>query len=253
MARIIKFGSTELPPGFAPAGESIGIDLQPMKLPREHGARVLTAYQTEIVVPIRGRFIKGPIPILFGQNDMRGAIRSLHSLIRSGPQNLYFYDDSYLRNCQGQFSCSNEPHLFEKIVDVEIQFTSGDPFWYDGNETLDDWSSPAGTRVVTTGGNASAQPQYRFTTGSASINWTLTNNTTGKSLQIAGTSLTAGQVIVVDTLEKTVKIGTTDFMSLLIAGSEFFPLANGANTLQITTTLGTLSLLRTVYRNRWSG
>lgn len=252
--RIIRFGSTELPPGFAPAGETVSRDVQPMKLPRTDGARVIQGYAGEKIINIRGRLINGPIPILNGQSDMRAAMDSIKALCDDGPASLYFYDDRYLRNVQARaVSFSHEPHLFEKVVDVDIEFVTGDPFTYHGNETVDTWNSPSGTRTVTVSlGNTTVQPNFKFTTNSASINWTLANNTTGRSLQIAGSGLTAGQVIEVDTLARTVKIGTTDYMTLFIAGSEFFPLQFGANSLQITTTLGTLTTLQTVYRARWA-
>lgn len=254
MARQIQFGSTVLPTGFAPSTDSISRDIQPVKLPRADGARAITGYAGEKIVNVRGRLISGPISILFGQTNMRAAVDAVKALLDDGPANLYFYDDRYLRNVQARsVSISHEPHAFERVVDVDIEFVAADPFTYHGNETLDTWSSPSGTRVISVSlGNTYVQPVYKFTTNSTSINWTLANNTTGKSMQLAGSGLTAGQIIEVDTLNKTVKIGTTDNRALFVAGSEFFPLAFGSNTLQITTTLGTLTTLATLYSARWA-
>lgn len=182
---------------------------------------------------------------------MRDMLDNLKSNL-VGSANLYLYDDRYWRNCQAtQPSISFEPSQFERIVDVEINFETGDPFQYSGNETLDTWAVPTTntTRVITTTGNVYSAPTYKLTTGSASINWTITNQTTGKSFTIAGTSLTAGQIIEVDTLNKTVVISGTDRMDLF--DGQFPELAAGANTLHNLQTLGVISSLGTLYRNRW--
>lgn len=248
--RVIQFGSYVLPVGFAPAMDAFARDIQGAKMPRTDGARVITGYAGEKVIPIRGRLIKGPIPTITDAM-MRTALDTLKSNL-TGSANLYFYDDRYYRNCQArEFSASSESYLFEKVVDVEINFITGDPFQYSGNETLDTWAAPTTntTRVITPTGNVYSAPIYKLTTGSASINWTITNQTTGKAFTIAGTSLTAGQIIEVDTLNKTVVIGATDRMDLF--DGQFPELGAGANTLHNLQTLGVISSLGTLFRNRW--
>lgn len=249
--RQVRFGSVDLPLGFAPLDDSIARDIQPAKLPRTDGARVIRGYTGEKVILVGGMLIKGPISNLGAYSDLRTAVDALKALLATGPQNLYFFDDRYYRDVQARsVGESFVEKRFDKIANIDIEFVTGDPFKYYHSETLDVWAAPNGSRTITTLGNAYVVPLYKFTSGSASISWTFTNNTTGKSFTLIGT-VTAGQVIEVDVRAKTVVIGATDKMDLF--EGQFPELASGANSLMISLTTGTITRLDTHYQNRWWG
>lgn len=254
MARQVRFGTVDLPSTFAPAEDSLAFTLEPAKHLRQDGARIIQEYAGEKVIPIRGTLIKGPISNLGAYNDLRSAVDALRAQLATGPQPLYFWDDRYYRQVRRRgLSVSYVEKRYENIANIEIEFVTGDPYQYYHSSTNNVWAAPASntTQVITTGGNASASPIYKLTTGSASINWTITNQTTGIAFTILGTGLTPGDIIVVDTLAKTVVIGSTDEMDLF--DGEFPLLSNGANTLHNLQTLGTLTRLETIWQNRWHG
>lgn len=251
MARQVRFGSVDLPLGFAPLDDSLARDIQPAKLPRTDGSRVIQGYAGEKVILVGGMLIKGPISNLGAYSDLRSAVDALKAQLAGGPANLYFFDDRYYRDVQARsVGESFVEKRFESIANIDIEFVTGDPFQYYHSETLDVWNAPSGTRTITTLGNAYTPPLFKFTSGSATINWTLANNTNGESFTLAGV-VTAGQIIEVDTRAKTVVIGATDKMDLF--DGQFFNLESGANQLQVTLTTGTISRLNSHWRDRWWG
>lgn len=249
--RQVRFGSVDLPLGFAPLDDSLGRDIQPAKLPRTDGARVIQGYAGEKVIMVGGMLIHGPISNLGAHTNLRAAVDALKAQLADGLQNLYLYDDRYYRDVQARsVGVSFVERRYDKIANIDIEFLSGDPFLYYHSESSDIWNTPNGTRVVTTLGNAYSVPLYKFTSASATINWSFTNDTTGKSFTLAGV-ITAGQVIEVDVREKTVVIGATDKMDLF--EGQFPELESGANSLTVALTTGTITRLETRWRDRWWG
>lgn len=250
MALQIRFGSVNLPSTFAPEADPLVRDIQPAKLPRTDGARVIQGYAAEKVIPVRGSLIKGPISNISPYSDLRSAVDALRAQL-SGVENLYFFDDRYYRDVQARtVDPVYENKRIENIVHVDIEFVTGDPFKYYHSETSDIWMAPSGSKVITTLGNVYSVPLYKFTSGSSTINWSFTNNTTGKSFTLSGV-ISPGDIIEVDVREKTVVIGAADNMALF--EGQFPELASGANSLTIALTVGTISKLETLWRDRWYG
>lgn len=250
MALQIRFGSVNLPSTFAPLDDSLSRDIQPAKLPRTDGSRVIQGYAAEKIIPIAGSLIKGPISNISPYSDLRSAIDALRAQL-SGVENLYFFDDRYYRDVQARsVGVSFVEKRIESIANIDIEFVTGDPFKYYHSETSDIWMAPSGSKVITTLGNAYSLPIYKFTSGSATINWSFTNNTTGKSFTLSGV-ISPGDIIEVDVREKTVVIGAADNMALF--EGQFPELASGANSLTIALTVGTISKLETLWRDRWYG
>src|SRR5688572_7042625 len=140
--RLMRFGSVNLPPTFAPDADPLARDITPSSNPRTDGATLGVGYSREKVIMVRGTLIKGPISNLNGYNDLRSAVDALRAQLDDGPQNLYFWDDRYYRdviarNVDPQY----ESKRYESIAHVDIEFVTGDPFKYYHSETLDVWAA----------------------------------------------------------------------------------------------------------------
>lgn len=248
--RYVRFGNALLPQGFAPSEEPVNREIEMAKALRTDGARTITAYQGGKVIPVHGALIDGPIPNLHGQSTLRDAVDALLANLAEGPADLYFWDDRYYRQVQaGPVSISYGEKRYHKIAFMEIQFQTGDPFGYALTESSDVWTPVSGTHIITPGGNAYTLPTYTIKTASTSINWTITNSTTGEYFTLVGSGLTVGDDIEVDCQEQTVEIDGTDYMSLF---DGLFPKLNsGTNSLTTTQTTGSITSITTTYRNRW--
>src|SRR5262249_40326591 len=147
---------------------------------------------------------------------VRDEYDDLKAALSDQPQNLYFDSDRYWR-CVRVEKIGNtyDPTDYGRIQNrIRIDFVTSDPFQYSSIETTDTWT-PSGsgdTHTVTPGGNASALPELSLTVGGSgakTINWEFFNDTTDESFTLAG-DVTGGDVIVVDSVLKTVLIGTDD-------------------------------------------
>lgn len=251
-AYYLGFGSYVFESTFYPADDGLVWATASAKLPRAHGSRDLDQTLDRKRLLVRGGFIRGPFD---RTNEIRPRLDDLKAALAAAPQNLYFYDDRYWRDTRVDvFRNPYGPTGFCRIAaEIEIEFASSDPFQYSAALSNNTWGAPvnAETRIVTAGGNAFAQPVFRFTVGGSAgetIDWTLTNNTTGESFTLAG-DVMAGDVIEVDTLLKTVLIGTVDYSSLF---DGLFPtLAVGENTLEITIDASAITQIVVEWRNRW--
>ena len=154
-----------------------------------------------------------------------------------------------------------------------VVFHAYDPYWYDTQDSTLTISSGVGAAtffsspflplhigasqvftsgVVNNSGDTTAWPIWVIT--GPGNNPTLTNNTTGQVLQV-NVSLTAGQVLTIDTRpgQKTVTISGTSYYSSLTAASVFWQLAKGVNqfTLSMASTTSASSLALN-WRNRYN-
>jgi len=246
---VLQFGSYVFPKGFYPAEEPLASQVSAAKLPRADGARVLTGLLEKKVLKVRGGLIHD------SGLSVRTKVDALKAALQGGPANLYFDSDRYWRQVQKEsssFGYESGTH-YGRIVTVEIDFVTGDPFVYEvaaQNVSQAIASSPT-TVPVTAGGNAPALPQWSLTVGgvgAVTLAATVTNTTTGEAFTLAG-AVSGGDVIVVDSLAETVKIGGVDKMSLF---DGLFPkLAVGANSIQIAYTSGTISNFAADWNNRW--
>lgn len=250
----LAFGSFEFPRTFHAADDNLDWQIPSIKTGRYHGGHSLAATLREKRLSVRGGLVKGPIGSV--SSTLRAALDEIRDALGQQPQDLYIYPDRYWRNARAEmFRNPFGPTHFCRIAEeIEILFVASDPFLYSTTESTDTWSAPTNgeTRMIRVGGNAPAQPTFRFTVGGGgaqSINFTLKNTTTDESFTLIG-DVTGGQVIAVDTLDQTVKIGTTDEMDLFDGQ---FPQLNADtnNTLQITINSGTITSLVTTWRNRW--
>lgn len=84
--------------------------------------------------------------------------------------------------------------------------------------------------------------------GATATNLTITNSTTGKSIYVT-TSLSAGQVLVIDTFYHSVKLAGVEKRSMLGNNSDFWTVSPGANTVAVTN--GTNCSVTFEWHNAW--
>lgn len=254
---VIVFGDYTFGNTWHPANDDFEWTPAIGKLPRAHGSRALDFYLPEKRILIRGGEIKGP----FDTSDLRPRIDAIKNALAAAPQNLQIEPDRYFRDVRvGYFRNPYGPtHYCRIAAEMEIEFIARDPFQYALLPSSDTWSSPTtgATRTITAGGTIpagkyiAAQPTFSITVGGAgaqTIDYTLKNNTTGQQFRLSG-DVTGGQVIVVDTLDQTVQIGTTDEIALF--DGEFVSFDYGANAMEVTIVTGSISQIRTTWRNRF--
>lgn len=246
----LKFGSFVFPAEFHPADDSLAMAVPFVKLPRAHGARQLSGYAEGKVVEVRGGIIKGPMD----NSAWRPRVDALKAALQ-GVHNLYFETDRYYRCMQlRDFRHPFQPTGYGRLaLDISIQFVGPDPRAFDTTSNTDTWSGPvpASTHYVVPGGNAFADPAISLVIGGAGVQVVdirLTNNTQGKYFTISGT-LNGGDIVVVDSLLKTVTVSGVDRMDLF--EGEFFGLEAGSNQLQYDQTTGSISTISTVWQDRY--
>lgn len=252
MSYALRFGSYTLPVGFHPADDSLSRSVPSAKLPRAHGARVLTGYADGKVVEVRGGIIKGP----FNRTDWRTRIDALKAALALGPANLYFETDRYYRDmqCRDFRLPFGETGYGRIATDISITFAGPHPHAFDTTSHVNSWSAPASggtTPIVVAGGNAPAEPVWTVTVGGAgaqSIDLTITNNTTGDAMTLSG-AVTGGDVITIDAVNKTVEIASVDKTSLF--DGVFVTLDVGSNTIQYDSAAGSAAHVGTSWAERY--
>lgn len=196
---LFRFGTYSFPRTFRPSDDSFQYDTAPQARPRAAGATTQIGRREPTILTLRGEL--GGSGVSFDQ--LTTLETELKCALGSGKQNLYFgRDDRYYRDAQVK-SVSNssmEGQTFGVISFWSISFEAADfpePFATDGTET--DLFANGGT--VTNTGSADALPAWTITIGSTGTGpLTLTNAATGESATIgdANTTLTSGDVIVLD-------------------------------------------------------
>lgn len=68
-------------------------------------------------------------------------------------------------------------------------------------------------------------------------------------LTFTNINLTAGQVLRIDTEQRTATVGDTNVLNKLSSTSKWFNLENGANEIELTGT-GTVTI-KTLWRDKW--
>lgn len=250
MSYFLRFGDFYFAAGFYPAEDGISRVVPVAKLPRAHGARVLDGYADAKEVIIRGGIIKGP----FDRSAWRTRVDALKAAL-SGTHNLYFETDRYYRCMQAkEFRHPFIPTGYGRLgTDMEIRFVGPDPRAFDVDIQTDSWVSAGdgAQRTIAPGGNAFADPIFYFTVGGAGsyvFDQVLTNTTTGASFRLRG-SVTGGDVIVVDCLDKTVEKAGDDVIALF--DGDFLSLELGNNVLQHDTDSGSAPLIITKWQRRY--
>lgn len=248
---LLKLGSYTFPLGFKVVQVERGRSIGASKLARTDGNRQQRGLRNGVRVTVEGGIYKGPLDT----SSVRDRQDALREALAAGPAKLWLYSDRFYRCMEVE----NEPDSyiatgFNRIDDITISFVGPDPGLYEPTTNTDTWTAPAGspaTRTITYAGNMIGQPEMTFVVGGAgaqSINWTVTNTSTGDSFTLIG-SVTGGDSIVLNSIKKTVLIGTTDYRSLF--NLLFLTLAEGPNALTITQTTGTISSVTTTWQERW--
>lgn len=169
---------------------------------------------------------KGVLPFSF-RRDIVGGNRQLRFYARPGPGRPVWVG----RRTEGL------------IRPFSFQLIAFDPFAYDEAVVNTNWV--ANPTVVTNPGNIYTRPTIVITfTGAGAVNFTLTNTTTGKLLQLNLGAMANGQTLTIDPARSTiVRDDGTDKYSLRLAGyiSDLFLLA-GANSITISDATGIASV-----------
>lgn len=252
--RVFKYGSYTFPNQFTVAQDDLPVFVPQARIPRRDGAHVLSGTQDAKRLSVRGGFYKGPLaPTL----DVRGSLDALRTALRAYPDGidtLQVYDDRYYRCVQAVDYVDNyNPNGIFRMVDVAFAFLLPDPFQYALSPTSDSWTVSASnqTRTITPTGGAPSLPTLRVTvggSGSETIAFTISNETTGESFTLAG-DVNAGDVIEVDSLLHTVEISGTNKLDLF--DGQFPSLLVGGNILREVYSASSITSIQTVYRNRW--
>lgn len=251
MAYRLRFGTYDFPDSLTYNLQTFRSATPSGKRLRAHGARVPVGKLSERRIEVRGLLKRESASSLQAQLD------DLREALMSGPEALYLPNDRHLRNVQkddgGQDRYDNT--WPERIVEVAIDLITGDPYLYSDTESEDLTnalsSSPTTVVVNNAAGTAPAAPELRLTvggSGAVTLAATVTNTTTGEAFTLAG-SVTGGDVIMVNSLDKTVLIGSTDRFDLF---DGLFPsLDLGNNSISVAWTSGSLTNLDAYWRSRW--
>jgi hypothetical protein len=251
MAYRLRFGTYDFPDSLTYNLQSFRSATPSGKRLRAHGARVPVGRLAERRVEVRGLLKQESASSLQAQLD------DLREAVMSGPATLYLPNDRHLRNVQkddgGQDRYDNT--WPERIVEVALDLITGDPYLYSDTQSSDLTnalsSSPTTVTVNNAAGTAPAAPELRLTVGGSgdvTLAATVTNETTEEVFTLAG-SVSGGDVIVINSLEHTVRIGSTDRFDLF---DGLFPaLALGNNSITIAWTSGSLTNLDATWRSRW--
>lgn len=98
----------------------------------------------------------------------------------------------------------------------------------------------AGTSIISNGGDVATYPVIRLSPASgAVVSPTITNQTTGASLSLAGLRVDIGEELVIDMLNQRVTLDGSSVLSTLTATSQFWALEVGLNEVRVTSTSGT--------------
>ncbi len=235
-----KFGTYSFPNTFYPELLPASRVIPMPKLPRAHGARVLAGYLDGKKITVRGGFINSV--------SLEDDLDALRAGLAQGPCDFQFLSNRKYRLCQALgYSDTYDATWWQRIVTIQFDLVTGDPFAYDMDDTTVNLVSSGG--LATALGNAAAAPALSLTMGTTgAVSLTCENLTTGESFTLAG-SVVSGNVIVIDSLAQTVTIGGADRIDLF---DGLWPtLVVGDNVFLLTVTSGTVSAQSATWKNRW--
>jgi hypothetical protein len=134
------------------------------------------------------------------------------------------------------------------IGTFRIELIAQDPILYSQTETETDITFATGTGTLTNSGNAPVFPTVKIH-GNVQ-NPGIQNATVGRTLSFTGITIAAGHYYNVDMLEETVKdeVGTSQYS--YIDSDDFFWLAKGSNTINLTGTPGSSGYRKATFTYR---
>lgn len=247
--RIFKFGDSIFPVGTSVVAVERGRTIGSAKLARATGMRQTAGYRNGIRVEMNVPIVRGPLDT----SDHWTRLAALRAMLAVGPANLMLLDEMYYRCCEPAGEPEEIPETgYNRIHQVRVTMVGPDPFLYSTGESSTTWTpTSGGTQVLSPGGNASSLPTFNITVGGSgleTIAFTITNSTTEEEFTLEG-DVTAGDVIVVNCLAKSCKIGTTDRLDLF---EGIFPsLDAGSNTITTAWTASSITSITATFRNRW--
>jgi len=171
---------------------------------------------------------------------LKNNLRNLKSFLNQ--DSLYFYFDppgSYIP-CVYKSMSSMETKDWKGLkMDISLQFETDDPFaYYSGDITYaQNWIQTNSLEFdVYNSGTATVYPKITFSgVGSITIpDVKLVNNTNNSSFEIT-TNIDAGDQLIIDCNNKTVKMNDINYISYM-KGSNFLELDYGSNNITMTTT-----------------
>jgi len=192
------------------------------------------------------------------QSAMETELRNMRSACYT--ENLRLYSTQFANDFY-KVECSNFENSFLgmlTVVEVYIDFLAIDPFRYYKDETTDNEtinSSPH-TYTVANDGDVEVSPVITFTTGTgANITKIKVQNTTDSDKYFEyepASALTSGDIVTIDCRNAYCKLNDADDISHFLAGSCFFNLLSGNNSIvvTITGTVGT-NTLQFKFRKRY--
>jgi len=211
-------------------------------IPRMDGAYMDESKLEPISVSMNG-LLKGS-----SISDARTKFDALMAAINGGKQDLYYFDDRYLKDCQKE---SFGYHLEEglSIYTFKLTFKGGVPFWVSTSESDDEEvvSSSPHSYIIAMGGNAYVKPMIIIAAdqGSEVSNIQLENVTTEELLAYTGT-IAIGDELVIDCEELTVDNDGEDDRGNF--SGDFLRLIGGNNSIKYT---GEDCTITFEWRDRW--
>ena len=174
--------------------------------------------------------------------------QGLHQLILDDVPDRYF-----MARLNDRVDCER---LIRSAGSFELNFFCPDPFAYAINDETFTVTSMGTHTITRKTGNAESLPIYRIKGDITSSNSYISIITNGTELKIVNATLSAGEVLVVDTDKMTAWVENDSGITLrnalpYLEELNFPTLAVGENILQISTNNATLTELQIQARSRW--
>ncbi len=247
----LAFNGTEFPLGTSVQEILRGRTIGRAKLARADGMRQTGGYRNGIDVALTVPICKGPLD----ETAFRSRRDTLRAMLAVGPARFHCgYSDRFYRCCEpeGEAEAVVAESLLGRFHAIRQRIIGPDPFEYSTAENTTTWTpTSGGTQAVSTSGNAPAAPVISVTVGGSgleTIAFTIGNTTTDEEFTLAG-EVTAGDVIVVDSILKTVKIGTTNRIDLF--DGLMVTLNPGSNTIETSWSSSSIASISFAVRDRF--
>lgn len=256
MAYQLMFGMYIFPPTFYIERWPTVRNMPSAKLARADGARVLVGYLEGKTFGLRGALVGNGEAIPTGALGLRDQLDQLRAACASGPTTFQAYDDRFFRNAQvSSFEERFGDTAFGRFVEISLEVVCGDPFAYEtashtGNLAV---TASGQTLTLTNVGNAAALPTISVTAnGAGALAATISNQTTGEACTLTGL-VANGEVILINSLLKTVTAQADGTDRLLLFDGLFPRLLPGPNTLAVQYLAGGPAVvgMGAVWVNRW--
>ena len=240
----LQYGTYVFPPGFSYTEIGSVIAAQMTKLPHFPGAAVAPAYPDGRHIKVAGTFVVNRLFSATTATLVRDQWDGLMAALTVYPQNLYTDSQRYFRNVY-PVSMPRKPATMtgaERVIEVEIEFETGDPFWYDStvNSSTQALTASGQTQTIMVGGIVQAAPVFTLTVAATGSGGFLVANGANSMQFAVNGSFNAGDVVIVDCLNMTVTLnGTTN---LSIFGGQFMACPVGNNTISYTWGGGSVGL-----------